>query len=42
MGLSVMLVPEHMAPEIRRYIATQGRVYTTPGLPRTSGPEHDT
>lgn len=29
MGLSVMLVPEHMAPEIRRYIATQGRVYTT-------------
>jgi len=29
MGLSVMLVPENMAPEIRRYIATQGRVYTT-------------
>ncbi len=42
MGLSVMLVPEHMAPEMRRYIATQGRVYTTHGLPRTSGPKHDT
>jgi len=42
MGLNVMLVPEHMAPEIRRYIATQGRVYTTHGLPRTSGPDHDT
>lgn len=39
MGLSVMLVPEHMAPEIRRYIATQGRVYTAHGLQRTSGPD---
>jgi transcriptional regulator with XRE-family HTH domain len=39
MGLSVMLVPEHMAPEIRRYIATQGRVYTTtPALPQPSNP----
>ena len=41
MGLGVMLVPEHMAPEIRRYIATQGRVYTTtttttPALPQPS------
>ena len=39
MGLSVMLVPEHMAPEIRRYITTQGRVYTTtPALPQPSNP----
>jgi transcriptional regulator with XRE-family HTH domain len=41
MGLSVMLVPEHMAPEIRRYIATQGRVYTTmttTTLPQPSNP----
>lgn len=29
MKLTVMLVPEHMAPEIRRYIAAQGRVFTT-------------
>ena len=43
MGLSVMLVPEHMAPEIRRYIATQGRVYTTtPALPQPSNlNQHD-
>jgi transcriptional regulator with XRE-family HTH domain len=29
MELVVMLVPEHMAPEIRRYIASNGRVFTT-------------
>jgi len=28
MELTVMLVPEHMAPDIRRYIASQGRVFT--------------
>jgi transcriptional regulator with XRE-family HTH domain len=28
MELAVMLVPEHMAPDIRRYIASQGRVFT--------------
>jgi transcriptional regulator with XRE-family HTH domain len=30
MGLAVLLVPEKMAPEVRRYIDTQGRVYTSP------------
>ena len=29
MNLTVLLVPEHMAPEIRRYIASNGRAYTT-------------
>jgi transcriptional regulator with XRE-family HTH domain len=29
MELTVMLVPEHMAPDIRRYISSQGRVFTT-------------
>ena len=29
MDLAVMLVPEHMAPEIRRYVASQGRVFAT-------------
>jgi transcriptional regulator with XRE-family HTH domain len=29
MELALMLVPEHMAPDIRRYIASQGRVFTT-------------
>ena len=27
--LAVLRVPEHMAPDIRRYIASQGRVFTT-------------
>lgn len=40
MGLSVMLVPEQTGREILRYIATQGRIYTTHGLPRTSMPDH--
>jgi len=29
MELAVMLAPEHMAPDIRRYIASQGRVFTS-------------
>lgn len=29
MNLTVLLVPEHMAPEIRRYIDSNGRAYTT-------------
>jgi transcriptional regulator with XRE-family HTH domain len=27
MGLTLLLVPEHMAPDMRRYIATNGRVF---------------
>ena len=30
MGLALLLVPEHMAPEMRRYIATNGRVFVAP------------
>ena len=30
MGLALLLVPEHMAPEMRRYIATSGRVFVAP------------
>ena len=29
MELTVMLVPDHMAAEIRRYVASSGRVFTT-------------
>ena len=29
MDLAVMLVPESMAPDIRRYVASQGRVFTS-------------
>ena len=32
MELAVMLVPEHMAPDVRRYVASQGRVFTTTQL----------
>ena len=45
MGLTVLLVPETMAPEIRRYIDTQGRAYTTQAgkttaAPESNGPDH--
>ena len=29
MELAVLLVPEHITPDIRRYIASQGRVFTS-------------
>jgi len=29
MELAVMLVPEHLAPDIRRYVSSQGRVFTS-------------
>ena len=29
MDLAVLLVPEHLAPDIRRYVASQGRVFTS-------------
>jgi hypothetical protein len=29
MGMTVLIVPEAMAPEVRRYIAHNGRTYTT-------------
>ena len=36
MGMTVLIVPEGMAPELRRYIAHNGRTYTT--KPFTSQP----
>jgi hypothetical protein len=36
MGMTVLIVPEAMAPELRRYIAHNGRAYTT--KPFTSQP----
>jgi DNA-binding XRE family transcriptional regulator len=39
MDLAVMLVPEHMAPEIRRYVASHGRVFTT--MQSNKEPSHD-
>jgi transcriptional regulator with XRE-family HTH domain len=47
MGLTVLLVPETMAPEVRlrRYIANNGRSYTTQAgktaaAPETNGSDH--
>lgn len=45
MGLTVLLVPETMAPEVRRYIANNGRTYTTQAgkiaaTPETNGSDH--
>ena len=36
MGMTILIVPEAMAPELRRYIAHNGRSYTT--KPFTSQP----
>jgi transcriptional regulator with XRE-family HTH domain len=45
MGLTVLLVPEKMAPEVRRNIANNGRTYTTragktSAAPETNGHDH--
>jgi transcriptional regulator with XRE-family HTH domain len=48
MGMTVLIVPEVLAPDLRRYIANNGRTYTTQAgkagiTPMTSeayGPEH--
>ena len=29
MGMTVLIVPESMAPDLRRYVANNGRVYPT-------------
>jgi hypothetical protein len=28
MGMTVLIVPEAMAPDLRRYVANNGRIYT--------------
>ena len=30
LGMTVLIVPQSMAPDLRRYIANNGRVYTSP------------
>ena len=29
MGMTVLIVPDAMAPDLRRYVANSGRIYTT-------------
>lgn len=48
MGMTVLIVPDAMAPDLRRYVANNGRLYTThagqpaaaPNQPEASNPDH--
>ena len=48
MGMTVLIVPEAMAPDLRRYVANNGRIYTThtshaaatPNPPEAPKPDH--
>ena len=48
MGMTVLIVPDSMAPDLRRYVANNGRIYTTqagnlattPNFPEIPGPNH--
>jgi len=48
MGMTVLIVPDAMAPDLRRYVANNGRIYTThtgqaaaaPNHPESSKPDH--
>ena len=46
--MTVLIVPESMAPDLRRYVANNGRIYTThasqantaPNPPEADKPDH--
>jgi len=46
--MTVLIVPESMAPDLRRYVANSGRIYTThagqaaaePNQPEATKPDH--
>ncbi len=48
MEMTVLIVPDAMAPDLRRYVANNGRIYTThagqaaaaPNHPESSKPDH--
>ena len=48
MGMTVLIVPDAMAPDLRRYVANNGRIYTThtgqaaatPNHPEAPNPDH--
>jgi transcriptional regulator with XRE-family HTH domain len=42
MELAIMLVPEHLAPDIRRYVASQGRVFTSTQSKKDPGNDNPT
>ena len=42
MELAVMLVPEYLAPDIRRFVASQGRVFTSTQSKKDPGNDNPT
>ncbi len=48
MEMTVLIVPDAMAPDLRRYVANNGRIYTThaglaaaaPHYPEAPNPDH--
>ena len=40
MGMTVLIVPDAMAPDLRRYVANNGRIYTTYASQAAAAPNH--
>ena len=40
MGMTVLIVPDAMAPDLRRYVANNGRFYTTHAGQAAAAPHH--
>lgn len=40
MGMTVLIVPDAMAPDLRRYVANNGRFYTTHAGQAAAAPNH--
>ena len=40
MGMTVLIVPDAMAPDLRRYVANNGRIYTTHAGQTADAPNH--
>ena len=40
MGMTVLIVPDAMAPDLRRYVANNGRIYTTHTSQAAAAPNH--
>ncbi len=38
--MTVLIVPDAMAPDLRRYVANNGRTYTTHAGPAAAVPNH--
>ena len=40
MGMTVLIVPDAMAPDLRRYVANNGRIYTAHTSQAAAAPNH--